>query len=53
MVILQGEAEPFLRNIFTLDTCAPIVGCQVLSFPKENSMLEVHIRNVIYLTLFY
>jgi DNA polymerase delta subunit 1 len=41
MVIRQGEPEPFLRNIFTLDTCAPIVGCQVLSFEKENLMLEV------------
>ncbi|KAG7196604.1 hypothetical protein KM043_013092 [Ampulex compressa] len=40
MVIRQGEPEPFLRNIFTLDTCAPIVGCQVLSFEKESIMLE-------------
>ncbi|KAJ8686284.1 hypothetical protein QAD02_022078 [Eretmocerus hayati] len=40
MVILQGETEPFLRNIFTLDTCAPIVGCQVLSYEKESTMLE-------------
>lgn len=41
MVIRQGEPEPFLRNIFTLDTCAPIVGSQVLSFEKESTMLEV------------
>lgn len=41
MVIKQGESEPFLRNIFTLDTCAPIVGCQVLSFETEHKMLEV------------
>ncbi|XP_015438316.1 PREDICTED: DNA polymerase delta catalytic subunit [Dufourea novaeangliae] len=40
MVIRQGEPEPFLRNIFTLDTCAPIVGSQVLSFEKESKMLE-------------
>ncbi|CAL7945239.1 unnamed protein product [Xylocopa violacea] len=40
MVIRQGEPEPFLRNIFTLDTCAPIVGSQVLSFDKEQTMLE-------------
>ncbi|XP_024939550.1 DNA polymerase delta catalytic subunit isoform X2 [Cephus cinctus] len=40
MVIRQGETEPFLRNIFTLNTCAPIVGCQVLSFEKESQMLE-------------
>lgn len=41
MVIKQGDSEPFLRNIFTLDTCAPIVGCQVLSFDKEQTLLEV------------
>nr|XP_031849100.1 DNA polymerase delta catalytic subunit isoform X1 [Nomia melanderi] len=40
MVIRQGEPEPFLRNIFTLDVCAPIVGSQVLSFEKESTMLE-------------
>ncbi|XP_049801348.1 DNA polymerase delta catalytic subunit isoform X1 [Schistocerca nitens] len=40
MVIRQGEHEPFLRIVFTLDTCAPIVGCKVLSFDKETEMLE-------------
>ncbi|KAK0090917.1 hypothetical protein PV325_000083 [Microctonus aethiopoides] len=40
MVIKQGDSEPFLRNIFTLNTCAPIVGCQVLSFETENLMLQ-------------
>ena len=40
MVIKQGDSEPFLRNIFTLDTCAPIIGCQVLSFDKEQTLLE-------------
>ncbi|XP_076387729.1 DNA polymerase delta 1, catalytic subunit isoform X3 [Megachile rotundata] len=40
MVIKQGDPEPFLRNIFTLDTCAPIVGSQVLSFDKEQMLLE-------------
>ncbi|XP_014229440.1 DNA polymerase delta catalytic subunit isoform X1 [Trichogramma pretiosum] len=40
MVILQGETEPFVRNIFTLNTCAPIVGCQVLSFDTEEKLLE-------------
>lgn len=29
MVIRQGEQEPFLRNVFTLNSCAPIVGSQV------------------------
>lgn len=40
MVVRQGQHEPFLRNVFTLDTCAPIVGCQVLSFPDERKLLE-------------
>ncbi|KAI4500436.1 hypothetical protein M0802_004398 [Mischocyttarus mexicanus] len=40
MVIRQGETEPFLRNIFTLDVCAPIVGCQVLCFEKEAELLK-------------
>lgn len=42
MVVRQGEPEPFLRNIFTLNTCSPIVGSQVLSFEKENTLLEVN-----------
>jgi hypothetical protein len=41
MVVRQGHHEPFLRNVFTLDTCAAIVGCQVLSFADERELLEV------------
>lgn len=48
MIIRQGDPEPFLRNIFTLDTCAPIVGCQVLSSDKESVMLEVQIHSKFY-----
>nr|BAJ78744.1 DNA polymerase delta catalytic subunit [Aposthonia japonica] len=40
MVVKQGDHEPFIRNVFTLDTCAPIVGCQVLSYQSETEMLE-------------
>lgn len=40
MCIRQGQPEPFLRNVFTLDTCAPIVGSQVLSFKSESKLLE-------------
>lgn len=40
MVIRQGEKEPYLRNVFTLNTCAPIVGSQVLSFQSESEMLS-------------
>ncbi|KAI0705145.1 ribonuclease H-like domain-containing protein [Cytidiella melzeri] len=40
MVTRQGETEPFVRNIFTLNTCAPIVGSQVLSYQDESEMLQ-------------
>lgn len=43
MVVRQGEHEPFIRNIFTLKSCAPILGSQVISFEKEEDMLEVYI----------
>lgn len=36
----QGEKEPFLRVVFTLGTCAPIVGQKVLSFDKESDLLR-------------
>lgn len=39
MVIRQGEKDPFIRNIFTLNTCGSIVGSQVLSYMKEDQML--------------
>ena len=41
MVINQGEKDPFVRNVFTLGTCAPIVGSQVLSYSTESEMLTV------------
>ena len=40
MVVRQGEKEPFIRNVFTLDTCAQIVGSQVISCGKEQELLE-------------
>ncbi|KAI0084485.1 DNA polymerase family B-domain-containing protein [Irpex rosettiformis] len=39
MVTRQGESKPFIRNIFTLNTCAHIVGSQVLSHQDEGEML--------------
>jgi len=41
MVIKQGDKEPFIKNVFTLDTCAPVVGSEVLSYKKESELLEV------------
>ncbi|KAM9299230.1 DNA polymerase delta catalytic subunit [Gastrophryne carolinensis] len=40
MVQRQGEKDPFIRNVFTLKTCASIVGSQVLCFERENELLE-------------
>ncbi|XP_063157019.1 DNA polymerase delta catalytic subunit isoform X1 [Candoia aspera] len=40
MVLRQGEKDPFVRNVFTLQNCAPIVGSQVLCFPKEEELLK-------------
>ncbi|CAE6402164.1 unnamed protein product [Rhizoctonia solani] len=39
MVTVQGETSPFVRNVFTLDDCAHIVGTDVISFKKEDAML--------------
>ena len=41
MVQLQGQREPCMRNVFCLNTCAPIVGAEVKSYQKEGDMLEV------------
>ena len=40
MVTRQGESHPFIRNVFTLSSCAHIVGSQVLSFDSEVEMLD-------------
>ena len=36
----QGEPEPFIRNVFTLNTCASIVGADVISYDDESTLLE-------------
>lgn len=40
MVTRQGENQPFIRNVFTLNSCSHIVGSQVLSFEDEGEMLQ-------------
>jgi DNA polymerase delta subunit 1 len=40
MVIRQGEKEPYLRNVFTLNTCAPIVGSHVHCYMDERELLD-------------
>ncbi|KAF7356852.1 DNA polymerase [Mycena venus] len=40
MVTRQGEQKPFIRNVFTLNTCSHIVGSQVLTFKDEAKLLQ-------------
>ncbi|KAL0091377.1 DNA polymerase family B-domain-containing protein [Phycomyces blakesleeanus] len=40
VVKVQGETNPFIRNVFTLKKCAHIVGTDVLSFEDEGEMLQ-------------
>lgn len=39
-VIRQGETEPFIRAIFCLDTCLPIVDHEVHCFDDERKLLN-------------
>ncbi|EDV29384.1 uncharacterized protein TRIADDRAFT_18979 [Trichoplax adhaerens] len=40
VVIRQGDYEPFIKNIFTTQSSANIVGCQLHTFSKEKEMLK-------------
>ncbi|KAK2170976.1 hypothetical protein NP493_1118g00000 [Ridgeia piscesae] len=40
MVVRQGDKDPFIRSVFTLNTCAPIVGADVVSFKREADLLK-------------
>ncbi|KAF9013311.1 ribonuclease H-like domain-containing protein [Cyathus striatus] len=40
MVTRYGEQQPFTRNVFTLNSCDPIDGCQVMSYDNESDMLK-------------
>lgn len=39
-VYSKGEPQPFIRNVFTLNTCSHIVGSQVLEFKHEHDLLQ-------------
>jgi DNA polymerase delta subunit 1 len=39
VVSRQGESRPFVRNVFTINTCSQIVGSQVFEFADERDML--------------
>ncbi|ORX48063.1 hypothetical protein DM01DRAFT_1377023 [Hesseltinella vesiculosa] len=40
VVKIQGEANPYIRNVFTLNDCAPIVGTDVRAFYDERELLQ-------------
>ncbi|XP_068250688.1 DNA polymerase delta catalytic subunit-like [Palaemon carinicauda] len=40
VVTRHGETEPFISVVFTLNSCAPIVGSKIFSFQEEKEMLE-------------
>ena len=46
MLIRNGEKEPFIRNIFTLDICSPIQGSTVKCFQTERELLAAWSRFV-------
>ncbi|XP_050205560.1 DNA polymerase delta catalytic subunit isoform X2 [Mercurialis annua] len=39
LVTLQGEDQPLIRNVMTLNSCSPIVGVDVMSFDTEREVL--------------
>lgn len=41
MVTVQGESTPIVKNVMTLNSCAAIVGAEVMSFNSEADMLKV------------
>ena len=47
MVVYQGEKTPFIRNVFTLDSCAPILGSKVYSYKTEKELLQVGVHSVL------
>ncbi|KAG0143234.1 hypothetical protein CROQUDRAFT_673057 [Cronartium quercuum f. sp. fusiforme G11] len=40
MVTCHGSSTPFVRNVFTLNTCAHIAGSHVMEFQTETEMLQ-------------
>lgn len=39
-MLRAGESKPFIRNIFTLNTCSNIAGSQVIAFKEESKLLS-------------
>lgn len=39
VVLRYGESTPFVRNVFTVNTCSPIIGSQIFENTREEDML--------------
>lgn len=39
VVLKYGDLRPFIRNVFTVGTCAPIIGSQIVESQTEEEML--------------
>lgn len=39
VVLKYGEQRPFIRNVFTVNTCSPIIGSEIFSHMDEKDML--------------
>lgn len=40
VVSKYGEKHPFVRNVFTVNTCSPIIGSQIFEHEREEDMLQ-------------
>ncbi|EDO17646.1 hypothetical protein Kpol_1004p20 [Vanderwaltozyma polyspora DSM 70294] len=40
VVSIAGAKKPFIRNVFTVDTCSPITGSHIFSHETEKEMLS-------------
>lgn len=46
VVSIAGAPKPFIRNVFTVNTCSPITGSQIFEHEEEGEMLK-HWRDFI------
>lgn len=43
---IQGQEQPFIRNVFVLGTCASIAGAEVIEFKTEEELLKAWVKFV-------
>lgn len=39
VILRQGDQRPFVRNVFTVNTCSAIIGSEIKSYQDEKDML--------------